>query len=445
MKTFPLKDDNSLGTKLCPCPSFDTGKLPKKIQRYVDSIVATTDAEPIMIVVSVLCMVSAFVKHSCFIPEAKEEGEGYFQTLYPNLWTLCVSRSGSFKTTALNKGFNLAYEHDSGNVSDLYERANKKDVILPNRTTSEGLLEDLVNGHAGAIICSEFGAWLQTLERSYNQGLKQLFTHLYDVPSVYSSRTKSGGRLTIREPFITICGVSTVEWVKNNIGVDDISSGFFARFLIFFPPHNDRVPPALPKAGPVIEREAEKGVKAVIESLQALPGSRAYRLNAKAKEAFEQLHKELYEKVTDRLENSQRILEPYLKRWSPYVLKIAMLLQLFVDECADEIGMDALNGAIAIMEQAVDSTIWLFENDLGESPHQKKVRKVRDYIFKRGGSVSRRQLIQSRVLEGGSKDYDYVLQTLEESGNIVLINTDHKNGTMITLVDEKENVVENVE
>jgi len=418
-----LKINNS------PRQSFDTSKLPEKLGRYVDSIVAATEAEPIMILMSVLCMMSAFVKRSCFIPESRGGQEGYFQALYPNIWSLCISPSGSFKTTALNKGFRLAYEHEK----EYSGIEGSENVLLPNRTTMEGLLEDLSYGLGGAIVCSEFGAWLQSLERTYNQGLKSLFTDLYDVPEMRSYKTKSEGLKTIHKPFITICGVSTSEWIKENLQIDDISAGFFARFLIFTPPSNDRIPPALPCEGPSIDENAERDVKSIIEYLKAMEGERAYHLSSDARKAYEQFHNGMYEDFKQHRENSQQILAPYLKRWSPYVLKVAMLLQLFVDETVDEIGMEALNGAIAIVEHAINSTVWLFENDLGESPHQKKVRKVKDYIAKRGGAVYRRQLIQSRILEGGTKDYDYVLQTLEEAGEIVLANKGTKNMTEIKL------------
>jgi hypothetical protein len=95
-------------------------------------------------------------------------------------------------------------------------------------------------------MCSEFGEWLKNLERNHNQGLKPLLTDLYDVPFQWSYRTSAGGLLVVEEPFITINAVSTLAWVKANIKPSDVASGFFARFLIFFPPQKQIMPPALP-------------------------------------------------------------------------------------------------------------------------------------------------------------------------------------------------------
>ena len=430
-----------LKAAITPHEPFDLSCLPKPISQYVDSICSITDADSIMVTSSVLCMISAFVKKSCFIPEFDPTSgtDGYFQRLYSNLWCLNISRSGMFKTTALNKGFKIAFNKES----EIGERATPLDdacadsVLLPTRVTVEGLLEHLSKGYAGAIVCSEFGAWLGSLERTYNQGLKALFTDLYDVPKHYSYKTRSSGNLIVKEPFITICGMSTFEWVKKSVKPDDVSSGFFARFLIFNPPQKDLIPSALPQIRKLNDKDS--GQK-IIEVLKNLPEERAYELDIEAKEIFSAFHGELY--ATFQIElpvKSQELLQPYLKRWSPYVLKIALLLQLFIDSQSSKIGSEALQGAILIVKYSVRSTIWLFQNELGESGHQKKCRKVLEYVAKKGGQVLRRELIQSKVLTGGTKEYDYVLTTLEESGEIKIIGgRNRKQNLKICLVSRED-------
>jgi hypothetical protein len=117
-------------------------------------------------------------------------------------------------------------------------------------------------------------------------------------------------------------------------------------------------------------------------------------------------------------ERGREMLEPYVKRWSPYALKIGILLQPFVDCSSTVIGLDALQGAIKIVEYAMQSTKWLFQNELGESDFQRKCRKVLEYIANRGGETGRQNLISSKVLEGGVKEYDQVLESLEQAGKI---------------------------
>ena len=93
--------------------------------------VKTTDADPVIILSSILCMISAHVKLKIYIPEsnAASNDNGYFQRLYPNLWVLSISKSGTFKSTALNKGFKLAHIHDADIGDDEYMQSTK--VLLP--------------------------------------------------------------------------------------------------------------------------------------------------------------------------------------------------------------------------------------------------------------------------------------------------------------------------
>lgn len=115
----------------------------------------------------------------------------------------------------------------------------------------------------------------------------------------------------------------------------------------------------------------------------------------------------------------QKMLDPYLKRWSPYVLKLAMLIQPFIDPNSNEISGDAILSGVSIVEYAIQSTTFLFRNELGETAHRKKQRQVLEFIAKRGGKVTWGQLLRSHRLDGGKKDYAYVVETLVESGQLV--------------------------
>ena len=83
-----------------PCKDLSLEHFPPILKQYIESICETTEAHPIMITMSVLCTISSFVGTKAYIPEGKL---GFFQTLYPNLWSLCINQSGGFKSTALKK------------------------------------------------------------------------------------------------------------------------------------------------------------------------------------------------------------------------------------------------------------------------------------------------------------------------------------------------------
>ena len=49
-----------------------------------------------------------------------------------------------------------------------------------------------------------------------------------------------------------------------------------------------------------------------------------------------------------------------------------------------------------------------------------------EYIAERGGTVTRKKLLSSRLLDGGHNEYDYVITSLEQSGRLYMERLDGK-------------------
>lgn len=181
-----------------PAGEFDLHKMPTIIREFIQATSQITDAAPVMILMSILVSASAVLK-------TKVSFNHYFDKLFPNLWMLAIALSGAFKTTALNLGKRTVEDFDKEFWQDIHDLELKKPAdeeekddiaekiallqkklsILPDKITLEALIAHLVD-HAGAIYCSEFGAWLKSLSAGTNiHGLKELLTALYDVPAFY--------------------------------------------------------------------------------------------------------------------------------------------------------------------------------------------------------------------------------------------------------------------
>ncbi len=422
-----------------PCGSFDTALLPEKLRRYVDHICNTTDADPMIVTTSVIGMISGVLKKSVYIPEvdaSKAPNECYFERLYPNVYFLNVLQSGSFKSTALNKGFKIAYQLEkksrlnshvqqsengmnrSGELDFLEGQTSlPQNIFLPQKSTVEALLSDLTDLDGGVIVLSEFGSWLQEMEKSYNLGLKSMFTNFYDVPRSYGVSTRRDGRTILERPYISIVGVSTIDWVKDNINVKDVSTGFFARFLIFNPPVKPKTPSAMPVRRHAVDKEIENELLDIF--LQKVPQSpREYSLTMEAYNRFEGIHNSLYQSFNKLPVHTQAVIEPYIKRWSPYILKIGMIFQFMSDPDSTEISVDAINSAYEIVKYAIKSTTYMFNRDLVESKHDTNCRKVLEYIASRtkgGKTTTWGNILQSHILPGGGRDYERVISDLLES------------------------------
>ena len=420
-----------------PSGPFDTSKLPGKLGQYVDHICTTTDADPIIVTASVIGMFSGFLKKSVYIPEddfIKAPNQCYFERLHPNVYFLSVLQSGRFKTTALNKGFRIAYQmeeqarisepdifqnHSEENQQDLDSDNNYQSIFLPQKSTVEALLRDINELGGGVIVLSELGSWLQEMEKSYNLGLKSMFTNLYDVPAHYCISTKKEGRIKLERPCISIVGTSTIDWVKDNNNIKDVSTGFFARFLIFNPPEKVNNPPAMPARRPGMNTEMEEEIKLLLTKIPTTP--REYSLSLNAFNRFNEIHSSLYTRLNKLPDHTLKILEPYVKRWSPYILKIGMIFQFIIDPDSTEIDIEAIESAYEIVKYAIKSTTYLFKHELAESKHQANCRKILKYIAKRtadGKTTTRANVLRSNILTNGHKDYDMVLEHLIQSGSI---------------------------
>lgn len=433
-----------------PCYDFSLNDYPELISKYVSSICLTTSAEPVMVLSSVLSMISAKMGKRFYLSGIDRD---YFQDLYPNIWILMIAKSGQFKSTALNKGakialkqsceiskeikvlqreLNLVPEVDQKNeIKDAIEVLFSQNPMLPTKVTAEALLEGLSQGRGGLILSNELSAWLQNLEKKYNNDLKAILTDFFDVPGSFEYKTKTQGDMIIEKPFISICGVSPLMGVKVNLNLNDVASGFFARFLIITPPYNKNIPPALPNKDASFDLEAERKLEAHLLSLLDLEDdSVRYVLSSEAEILFNKIHEMIYKNKEKYDEKCQEILEPFVKRWSPYVLKIAMIMQCVEDNSTTTIGVSAIKSAWKFVFIAMRSTGDLYEGELGESITQRKCRMLYEFVKnkhqKTNSPVLRQTIFSSKRLDGKGKDYDNVLDLLIDQGKLEVDTTPKK-------------------
>jgi len=441
-----------LGNETEPCADFKISHLPLPLQEYIAALCKTTNAHPIMLTSSVLTMVSAFVGTKVFMANGV-----YYQDLYPNLWILCIAKSGQYKSTALTKGSKIANdkqtqiqkaikrmqkEAPSDELSAEILKKSLEKVILPTKITAEAFLELLDQGHQGVIYASEFGGWLQNLDKTHNNDFKAILTDFYDVPFNFEYKTKTQGNYIIERPYISICGVSTMPWIYSNLKPSDVPSGFFARFLLFVPPYQEGSSSAFPEPVEEVYIQAEKKFKSCLDNiLLSIGESRPMYPTDAARSLVNQYHDYILKLPSDYGDKAGEILQPFTKRWSPTLIKLSMLMQLFEDPTTDQISDVAVMSAMKILMPAMKSTAKLFEEELGESVHQRKCRIILEFmarVQKAGKSITRQTIMSSKQLDGGCPEYDPILQTLIEQGKVECIRHDKKNEWKYILIEKIE-------
>jgi len=443
---------------------FDDTHIPPILRDHVREACELTEASSAIIYGTALSCLGAHAGTKLTI-----QPPNYFIPLYGNLWCLSISESGSFKTTALNAGSarlkdreeKLIYEvRDIESRIDSLRSAGMQDgedelmeslneleryrsmrTVLPNKASWEACIDRIDETGGGVWLLSEFGAWLATLETAHNRGFRQHLTELYDVPAYFEDVTRTRGSKILRNPFVSISGVSTMEFLQGLLGKDDAGSGFLARFLLFKPPVSDNIPNALPQKNTKIqELHSYRLLSEIYNQLDNISVPLEYSLSADAQKLFEDFHNDMFSRFQDSNKGTKSILDPFLKRWSPNVLKSAILFQYLLDSETQTISDSAIMGGVSLSLYAEKCTRYLFDRELGESVHQSKQRKLIEYLAGRGGAVTRRQLLSSRLLDGGHNEYDYVIESLEQGGRVHMERTDNKivASSRIILMEQKK-------
>ena len=152
--------------------------------------------------------------------------------LYPNFYIILVAASGKCrKGTSIRQALKI--------LNNLQPRPN----FIAQKLTPEALI-DALGGHetlddkvvktpnksaTGIIVAEELATFLN--KRSYEQGLGELLTDLFDCPQEWLYHTKGGGKLFLNNVCINILSASTPDWLRDAIPQSAIGGGLTSRVI----------------------------------------------------------------------------------------------------------------------------------------------------------------------------------------------------------------------
>jgi len=428
-----------------PCAGFNLKNMPPIIRDHVLEVCCSNSASQLIVLTAILASCSSAIGKRFIMEESRTRGEGYFNRLYCNLWMLSIAPSGWFKSTAIGCGSRYVKEHRkivrekveylkgqirvSNNKDEqlafweMIRKTELKSIMLPDRITPEALLQMLGQGRGGGIFNSEFDSFLKSLTKPGNTELMSLFTKFYDCEEGASeNNTKTQGSDYVDRPYITICGVTTPVWMSSGFNDNDIRGGFGARFLIFILPGNNKRPPSLPNGDDTAPINTYAAFK---ERLNELPTFRRYKFSEDALPYYDVIYNQIYDLKDSFGEESEEILTPFTRRWCPYIIKVAMIMQYFFDKNTDLISIQAINAAFDFVLPAIKSTIYFFKEELGESKFEREQKAVFKWICTRTesqGFARHDAFVSSRIgVSLGKQGRLEAITTLKESGKIEII------------------------
>lgn len=232
---------------------------------------------------------------------------GYF-LLYPNMYVVLVGPPGRCKkSTAMRMGRDIL-------------KGIPDQKFTADSTTREKLIINLSQAHKdGQSAMTAHSTEFATMLTSSGMDMVVFLTDIFDCPPVWEHDTKSGGKNTIKGPFLNLLGATTPDWISRAMPLDTIGVGLTSR-IIFVHQDTPREADPIPRLTP-----AQKAlVPLLVGDLVAITSlSGEFKLSEGADAHYRNWYK-------GRLNNPNPTGDPrlagYFERKPMHLLKLSMIV-----------------------------------------------------------------------------------------------------------------------
>jgi len=397
------------------------------LQRWMDFTMEQTDAPDEFLAAGGLQLIASVLGNQAYIMFGSTR-------IYPHLWMVLVAPSGFFrKTTALNLTrralasmklpVDWADQPKKKNPNEDKDQAKKipkrilrsgAELLAPDRFSIDAITEELQHRPAMLMIQSEFGAFLQEIDKTYNQGAKETLTDIYDsgmfVKFNKTIKRENGGEpIKIDNTALSIFSATTKHWLEEYVKLSDIGAGFIARFL-FIPVHNKTRSHGWPKSR---NEETYKAIKKDVAALRkAVEGE--FDVSS-VMHIYELWYFDLEKR--SKSEDATSDLIGFDTRLSVYALKFAIIMH--ASKYADtKLTIDSMISGIQLAEYFRNKTIELFETTF-LSKFDKNVRRIAAFIYRHDHGRNLRQLQQrAGSWRIRSAEFKEIMELLQNEGDV---------------------------
>ncbi len=410
-----FEDDR--GVSVPPPPSwesFPTGILPPILRRYVRNVAAAISCDESFIAIAALAVLAGCIGNRRRIRLKRSWAEPAV------LWAVIIARSGMLKSPALAEVTRPLRRREARDIEaererfDEYEcqlqqwqdttKAERGDRpqpparagrLLVSDVTVEALVERLATSLTGLLLYrDELAGWI----RGFGQykggkgGDAQAWLEMQRAGSVFVDR-KSGPTLSIRRAAVSVIGTVQPEVLRDALRGEHVANGLAARLLFVMPPEK-------PKRWTDADIDAAIGIgfEGLLEKLRNLAFEPSDEddearpvelpLCPDAREAFVCFYnahaKREAEAQTDALAAAFSKLEGYAARF-------ALIIALVRNPLAAEVDVMSIGAGIALAEWFANEAERVYAM-FAETAEQREQRGLLDWISRRGGIVTEREL-----------------------------------------------------
>ena len=152
----------------------------------------------------------------------------YFM-LYPNMFIVLVGPAGRCKkSTAMRLGRELLIQVPGMEFTS-------------DSTTRERLIQDLSQAYKdGQSALTAYSSEFASLLTSSGMDMVVFLTDIFDCPTEWTHKTKSGGTNKIKSPFLNLEGATTPDWISKAMPLDTIGIGLTSRMIFVYQDVPDR-------------------------------------------------------------------------------------------------------------------------------------------------------------------------------------------------------------
>jgi len=203
---------------------LEVDKLPDFLQEYLQVTGEITDAQDGAKLTALLPVIATNIGNRVYMYNAGTQH-------YCNIWAAVIGPSSvSRKTTVINLALKTIKQFQDSLSGMSAKERNETDLTL-TRVTQARLFNLLAKNPNRLIVQHEMAAWMQEMNKTYNAGMKQDLTNMFD------GRDMSIAKMEIDEyiskPAFSIIGGTTEDWFFKELReVADQRGGFLQRFII---------------------------------------------------------------------------------------------------------------------------------------------------------------------------------------------------------------------
>lgn len=366
---------------------------------FYEDYVKDTEPPPNFHAWSAISAISAFLGKKCYIPQ------GHF-TVFPNLYVVLVGDPGTRKSTAMN-------------IAKKLVRLIPEVPIAPESSTREALIDDMANNKVVASLHNRDVSYWQSSAfvtemqeflggKHINQSMVGFLTAIWDEP-VFKERTRKGGEVVIHNPYFSMLGCCTPEWMNTKLKQDVITDGFSRRTIFALESELNCLNP-WPASTP---DQIENLAKMEIEARRIFDISGTFDMTKPAREYYD----EKYRSTREEAKKFSEKVQNYFTSKHILALKIAMCLSAGVSSHRI-ISSQIIKLAFKFLEQSERSLDQVFSG-VGRNELKAHADKVYSRICEAGeNGLTERELLASSYDDVNMMEFKEILETLQRQGKI---------------------------